>query len=146
MLTNLYFFLQSFEKSKWKCRWFWKATVPGSHQSAGQKRVGKRTANPRRNKKNERYLRRQDCWVRSPKVCFDSILSSQWFGILLPKLFWPTVRKKCSRIFLKFEAEGKEFAKFLRSLEQLIQTLKGKNKFLVTGCFLNLFLEVFQVW
>ena len=41
-------------------------------------------------------------------------------GILLPKLFWPTVRKHCSsdqEKLLKFEAEGWEFAKILRSLE-----------------------------
>ena len=53
-------------------------------------------------------------------------------GILLPKLFWPTVRKKCSsdleKLF-KFEAEGQEFAKILRSLEQFIQTVEGKNNF-----------------
>ena len=30
---------------------------------------------------------------------------------------------------LKFEAEGREFAKFLRSLEQFVQTLKGQNNF-----------------
>ena len=29
----------------------------------------------------------------------------------------------------KFEAEGREFTKFLRSLEQFIQTVKGQNKF-----------------
>ena len=29
----------------------------------------------------------------------------------------------------KFEAEGREFAKFLRSLEQFTQTLKGQNNF-----------------
>ena len=49
-------------------------------------------------------------------------------GILLPKLFWPTVRKKCSsdrEKILKFETEGWEFGKFLRSLEQFIQTVKG---------------------
>ena len=40
-------------------------------------------------------------------------------GILLPKLFWPTVRKKCS--------SDREF--FLRSLEQFIQTVKGQNNF-----------------
>ena len=36
-------------------------------------------------------------------------------GILLPKVFWPTVRKKCSsdrEKLLKFETEGREFAKF----------------------------------
>ena len=53
-------------------------------------------------------------------------------GILLPKLFWPTVRKNCSsdrEKLLKFEAEGREFAKFLRSLEQFIKTVKGQNNF-----------------
>ena len=49
-------------------------------------------------------------------------------GILLPKLFWPTVRKNCSserEKLLKFEAEGREFAKILRSVEKFIQTVKG---------------------
>jgi hypothetical protein len=53
-------------------------------------------------------------------------------GILLPKLFWPTVRKNCSidlEKLLKFEAEGREFAKFLRLVEQFIQAVKGQNKF-----------------
>ena len=30
---------------------------------------------------------------------------------------------------LKFEAEGQVFAKYLRSLEQFIQTVEGQNKF-----------------
>ena len=54
------------------------------------------------------------------------------YGILLPKLFWPTVRKNCSRDqkkYLKFEAEGREFAKFLRSLAQFVQRVKGQNNF-----------------
>ena len=49
-----------------------------------------------------------------------SFLAQKRNGILLPKLFGPTVRKNCSRDrekLLKFEAEGREFAKFLRSLE-----------------------------
>ena len=53
-------------------------------------------------------------------------------GILLPKLFWPTVRKNCSsdrENILKFEAEGREFAKILRSLEQFVQTVNGQNNF-----------------
>ena len=56
------------------------------------------------------------------------------------------MRKNCSsdrEKLLKFEAEGREFAKFLRSLEQFIQTVKGQNN-LVTECFFNLFLEVSQ--
>jgi hypothetical protein len=72
-------------------------------------------------------------------------------GILLPKLFWPTVRKKCysdREKRLKFEAEGQEFAKFLRSLEQFIQTVhcsERSEQFLVTECFFNLFLEVSHI-
>ena len=53
-------------------------------------------------------------------------------GILLPKLFGPTVRKIVLGIekkLLKFEAEGQEFAKILRSQEQFIQTVKGQNNF-----------------
>ena len=64
-------------------------------------------------------------------------------GILLPKLFWPTVRKNCSsdreEKLLKFDAEGREFSKFLRSLEEFIQTVK---QVLVTKCFFNLILEI----
>ena len=40
------------------------------------------------------------------------------------------MRKDCStdrEKLLKFEVEGQEFAKFLRSLEQFIQTVKGQN-------------------
>ena len=54
-------------------------------------------------------------------------VSSMKNGILLPKLFWPTVREKCSsdrENLLKFEAEGREFAKILRSLEQFVWTNK----------------------
>ena len=53
-------------------------------------------------------------------------------GILLPKLFWPTVRKKNScdkEKLLKFEAEGRKYANFLRSLEHFSQTAKGQNNF-----------------
>ena len=53
-------------------------------------------------------------------------------GILFSKLFLPTVRKNCAsdrETLLKFEAEGQEFAKNLRSLEQFIQTVKGQNNF-----------------
>ena len=44
-------------------------------------------------------------------------------GILLPKLFWPTVRKNCSsdrKELLKFESESQEFANILRSLYRTI--------------------------
>ena len=42
------------------------------------------------------------------------------------------MRKNCSsdrEKLLKVEAEGREFAKMLRSPEQFIQTVKGQNNF-----------------
>ena len=42
------------------------------------------------------------------------------------------MRKNCSsdrEKLLKFKTEGQEFAKVLRSLEQLIQIVKGENNF-----------------
>ena len=54
------------------------------------------------------------------------------YGIFLPKLFCPTVRKNWSsdqEKLLIFEAKGREFAKVLRSLEQFVQTVKGQNNF-----------------
>ena len=38
---------------------------------------------------------------------------------------------------LKFETEGQEFAKFLRSQEQFIQTVKGQNNFWKQNAFLT---------
>ena len=43
-----------------------------------------------------------------------------------------TVWKNCSsdqEKLLKFEAEGREFAKILRSLEHFVLTVKGQNNF-----------------
>ena len=42
------------------------------------------------------------------------------------------MRKKCCsdrEKLLKFEADGREFAKIFRSLEQFFQTVKGQNNF-----------------
>ena len=66
--------------------------------------------------------------------------SKQRFGILLPKLFWPTVRKNCPsnrENFLKLEAEGQEFANILRSLDQFVQTVKGQNNFWLQNAVLT---------
>jgi hypothetical protein len=56
------------------------------------------------------------------------------------------VRKKCSsdrKKLLKFEAEGQEFAKILRSLEKFIQTVKGQNKFWYQNAFLTCYWRFF---
>ena len=50
-------------------------------------------------------------------------------GVLLPKLFWPTVRKNWSsdrEKVLKFETEGREFENFLRSLDLFVRTVQCK--------------------
>ena len=64
----------------------------------------------------------------SKKVCKGQ--KNGYNGILLSKLFWPTVRKKCSsdpENVLKFEAEGREFANILGSLVKFIQKVKDQN-------------------
>ena len=58
------------------------------------------------------------------------LLNSKWYFV--SKIFLTYFEKKCSsdrEKLLKFEAEGQEFAKILRSLEQFIQTVKGQNNF-----------------
>ena len=71
--------------------------------------------------------------IYSPKaICSFAYIFSSVNGILLPKLFGPTVRKNCSsdrENILNFEAKDQEFAKILGSLEQFIQTVKGQNNF-----------------
>ena len=50
------------------------------------------------------------------------------------------MRKTCStdrEKLLKLEAEGQEFANFLRSLEQFIQTVKGQKNFWKQNAFLT---------
>ena len=69
-------------------------------------------------------------------------------GILLPKLFWPTVRKKCSsgqEKLLKFNAKGREFAKNFQSTRTIFSNSERPEQFLVTECFFNLFLEVSHI-
>ena len=60
---------------------------------------------------------------------YQTICWQKWF-VLLPKLFRTIERKNCSsdqEKLLKVKAEGWEFAKLLRSLEQFIQTMKGQK-------------------
>ena len=50
------------------------------------------------------------------------------------------MRKSCSsdqEKLLNLEAEGRAFAKFLRSLEQYIQTVNGQNNFWKQNAFLT---------
>ena len=54
----------------------------------------------------------------------------KWYFVT--KIVLTYCKKNCSsdrEKLLKFEAEGREFAKILRSLEQFHQTVKGQNNF-----------------
>ena len=71
----------------------------------------KKDANGKQQKQNEEEL----ILMTKGKAIdyFVLIIEGKIIGILLPKLFWPTVRKKCSsdqEKLLKSEAEGREFA------------------------------------
>ena len=92
-----------------------------------------------------RWIWQRSAWFSTEQKHWIIVI----IGILLPKLFWPTVRKNCSsdrEKLLKFKAEGREFAKFLRSLEQFIQTVQWKVRTIFGNRRLfNLFLEVFHI-
>ena len=54
----------------------------------------------------------------------------KWYFVT--KIALTYCEKKCSsdrEKLLKFEAKSREFSKFLRSLEQFIQIVKGQNNF-----------------
>ena len=72
------------------------------------------------------------CWISMKTITTKEFKHCDSNSILLPKLFWPTVRKNCSRDLeklLKFETEGRQFKNVLRSIEHFIQTVKGQNNF-----------------
>ena len=58
------------------------------------------------------------------------IHGQKWY--FFTKIVLTYCEKNCSsdrEKLLKFEAEGQEFAKCLRSLEQFVQTVEGPNNF-----------------
>ena len=96
---------------------------------------------------NHIHIQPELAWLIIKAYC-EIVLFIQIDGILFPKLFWPTVRKKCfsdrkktfeilsfhPRICKKFEITKTICSKTERS-----------EQFLVTECFFNLFLEVSQI-
>ena len=59
-------------------------------------------------------------YVVRVKGSWEKIKQVEKNCILLPKLSWPTVRKKCCSDWeklLKYKAEGHKYAKILRSLK-----------------------------
>ena len=78
-------------------------------------------------------------------VAFSEYLNLN--GILLPKLFWPTVRKNCSsdrEIFWNSRLKAENLQKFCDHQNNLFKQWKGRT-ILGNKCSFNLFLEVFQI-
>ena len=81
------------------------------------------------------------------EMCVKLVIHSDIFLIFrfhkwyfFTKIVLTYCEKKCSsdqEKLLKFEAEGREFAKFLRSVEQFIQTVTGQNSFWKQNAFLT---------
>ena len=62
------------------------------------------------------------------------------YGILLPKLFWSTVRKRHSseqEKLLKFETDCREFAKKIEITWTICSNSEKAEQFLMTECFLT---------
>ena len=74
-------------------------------------------------------------WARSWKKW--PLLSNN--GILLLKLFWPTVRRNCS------SDREKLFWKLFEITRTIYSNSERSEQFLVTECFFNLVLEVSQI-
>ena len=91
-------------------------------------------------------IKKQFKWIcsywKKPSLCFvppkeNFSLKNEWYIFCYQNcsdLLWE--KKSCSdwKKVLRFEAEGREFSNFLRSLEQFIQT--RSEQFLITDCFI----------
>ena len=80
--------------------------------------------------------------------CWSRIVSFSYKrnGSFLPKLFWPTVRKKIVLVIEKNIWNSRQKAKNLQKFwDQICSNSDRSEQFLVTEWFLNLFLEVCQI-
>ena len=68
-------------------------------------------------------------WVRINLVVFENKPEMVFRFQNCSDLIWETIVLVMEEKLLKFEAKGREFAEFLRSLEQFIQTVKVQNNF-----------------
>ena len=76
---------------------------------------------------------------------FNYVLNYKWY-IFCYQNFSDLLWEKIVLVTEKnFEAEGREFANFLGSLEWFIQTAKSQNN-VWNKMFFNLFLKVSQIW
>ena len=84
-------------------------------------------------------------WSKKPKNA-NFFLNEN--GILLPKLFWPIVRKNCSsdrEKLLKFRGWRPKICKNFEITRKIYSNSERSEQFLVTEFFVNFFLEVSQI-
>ena len=83
------------------------------------------------------------CLVEIPlKLKINGNSHDKKYGILLPKLFWPTVWKKCSSYqenFWNSRLKAKKL-KFFEITRTIYSNSERSEQFMVTECFFNLFL------
>ena len=87
----------------------------------------------------------QHFWLKKgDKARFKSYFSWYNHGILLPKLFWPTVRKNWSSDREKLVIRGwrPRICKNFEITRTIYSSKERSEQFLVTECFFNLFPEV----
>ena len=80
--------------------------------------------------KDEQICYAKNIFANNFPLC--SVISDvkQWYFVTKVVLTYCEKKNSSDREkLLKFEAEGWEFTKFLRSLEQFIQTVKGQSNF-----------------
>ena len=75
----------------------------------------------------------QSSTKRDKKNSLGGLFRKKRTGILLPKLFWPTVKF----FFCKFSAFSLEFQKFFSITRTIYQTVKGQNNFWSQNAFLT---------
>ena len=80
------------------------------------------------------------------KITIYILFGLSLIGVLLPKLFWPIVRKNCSSDWEKLEAEDGELAKKFEITKTIYSNSERSEQVLETECFFNLFLEVSHTW
>ena len=88
-----------------------------------------------------------DLWIsfKLNFMTFAFSIQSVKYGILLPKLFWPTVRKKCSsdlEFFFEIRCWRSRICKMFEITRTIYSNIERSEQFLVTECFFNLFLQV----
>ena len=71
----------------------------------------------------------QTCQVLKKKMRFSTRFTRPGFVFCYKTVLTYCKKKIVLEKLLKFETEGREFANFLRSLEQFIQTVKGHPVF-----------------